>query len=383
MLSRSTLNRILELRSEEAPIVSVYVDSRPTSPNGPVRLRLKNLIKHARELGETLGLSHAAKQSLREDLERLEALEEPLTTPSAPGYAIFACSALGFYEIVPLPRSVRDSITVDNDPYVRPMLAILDEYRRFCAVVVDRRQAAVYEFFMGELLDTDIRISEGVRKKNYAGHYGLKEHNVRNHAEEVANRHYRAVASLLFDRFKANEYDLLFVGGHEDTNQEFIPFLHPYVRQRVAGTFVVDPATVTPAELKEICSRLEREYEEREERELVQQLLDGAVKERQAVLGIERTLDAANVAAISTLLVQDGAVVPGVVCDSCGWLGLEGDRCPNCQSDTRKAPDILDELAEDVISEGGTVEHIASDTPLKQHVVGAMIRFPVPVLEKA
>ncbi len=383
MLSRSTLNRILELRSNDAPIVSVYVDSRPNAPDGPVRLRLKNLIKHARDLGETLGLSHEAKKSLREDLERLEALEEPLTTPAAPGYAIFGCSALNFFEIVPLPRPVRDSIAVDNDPYVRPMLAILDEYRRFCAVVVDRRQAAVYEYYMGELLDTDIRISEGVRKKNYAGYYGLKEHNVRNHAEEVAHRHYRAVAALLFDRFKRHDFDLLFVGGHEETSQEFLPFLHPYVAQRVAGTFVVDPSTVTPAELKEICARLEREYEEREERELVQRLMDGAVRERQAVLGIERTLDAANVAAISTLLVQDGATLPGVVCDACGWLGREGDRCPNCQSETRQAPDILDELAEDVIAEGGTVEHIASDTPLKEHVVGALIRFPVPVLEKA
>ncbi|GIW97949.1 MAG: peptide chain release factor 1 [Pirellulaceae bacterium] len=383
MITKTTLDRVLNLHSPVAPILSVYLDTHPNSPHGPAKLRLKNLIKQAKEATPVEDLEHDAKSSFRQDLEKLEALEEQLVTPQAPGYAIFACSALDVLEVLPLPRRVRDRIVVDSDAYVRPMLAILDEYRRYCAVVLDRRQAAIYEFYMGELLDTEIRISEGVRKKNFAGYYGLKEHNVRNHAEEVAHRHYRAVAAALFDRFKAHHYDLLLIGGHEETNEEFQQFLHPYVRERVAGTFTIDPSTMTMGELKEACARLEREFEEAEERQLVQQLLDGAVHERRAVLGIQRTLDAANAAAIGTLLIQDGVTRPGAICDNCGHLALEATACPNCQTPMREVPDVLDELAEDTINEGGSVEHIRSETQLKEHGVGAMIRFPVPVLSQA
>jgi peptide chain release factor subunit 1 len=83
-------------------------------------------------------------------------------------------------------------------------------------------------------------------------------------------------------------------------------------------------------------------------------------------------------AAVQTLLVQDGAVVPGVACDNCGWLGLAGEACPVCSSHLRQTPDVLDELVQAVIEESGTVEHVVADTPLTEHVAIASLRFPVP-----
>jgi hypothetical protein len=58
---------------------------------------------------------------------------------------LFSCSGKGFYEEVALPRALRDRAVVDADPYVRPMLAVLDEYHRMCVVVVDEASAVVWQ----------------------------------------------------------------------------------------------------------------------------------------------------------------------------------------------------------------------------------------------
>jgi len=84
------------------------------------------------------------------------------------------------------------------------------------------------------------------------------------------------------------------------------------------------------------------------------------------------------VAAIQTLLVEEGAVVPGVVCDQSGWLALAGDTCPLSENPTRHTPDVINELVEAVIDEGGSIQHIEADTGLKQYTVAATLRFPLP-----
>jgi peptide chain release factor subunit 1 len=39
---------------------------------------------------------------------------------------------------------------------------------------------------------------------------------------------------------------------------------------------------------------------------------------------------------------------------------------------------VLDELVQVVIDEGASVEHVSAHTALKEHVVAASLRFPLP-----
>jgi peptide chain release factor subunit 1 len=71
-------------------------------------------------------------------------------------------------------------------------------------------------------------------------------------------------------------------------------------------------------------------------------------------------------------------VLPGTVCDNDGYLAVEGDRCPVCRRELRRTPDVVDELVQAVIDEGGSVEHVAADTPLREHVTAATLRFRPP-----
>jgi hypothetical protein len=39
---------------------------------------------------------------------------------------------------------------------------------------------------------------------------------------------------------------------------------------------------------------------------------------------------------------------------------------------------VLEELVQTVIDEGGSIEHVVNDTELKEHLVAAELRFPLP-----
>jgi peptide chain release factor subunit 1 len=97
-----------------------------------------------------------------------------------------------------------------------------------------------------------------------------------------------------------------------------------------------------------------------------------------AAVGLEACLWAGSVTAIDTLYVQDGAVFPGVVCDESGWFATAGERCPLCGGELRSTPDVIDELVEAVIDEGGSIRHVRAETKLREHVAAAVLRFALP-----
>jgi peptide subunit release factor 1 (eRF1) len=93
---------------------------------------------------------------------------------------------------------------------------------------------------------------------------------------------------------------------------------------------------------------------------------------------------AVNENAIDLLFVNDDDSAPGRACDNCSWLGLADEFagaetvCPVCSATTRPTPDVIDEMAEKVVSTSGRVEHVYTETELSDPVVAAFLRFPVP-----
>jgi peptide chain release factor subunit 1 len=146
----------------------------------------------------------------------------------------------------------------------------------------------------------------------------------------------------------------------------------------VAGTFSVDPTTAPLAEIRSSASSILERYEREEELRLVSEVFEKAAMGQPAALGLESCLQAAPVAAIKTLLVLQGAIAPGVVCDESRWLAASGDICPVCGNPTRRTPDVIDELVAVVIDEGGSARHVEADTKLSEYLVAAELRFPLP-----
>jgi hypothetical protein len=378
MLTAQTVEDLIRFPPGDAPVLSLYVGI-PADPGtaGPLHTRVHGLLDQLQPLADDISLDRAARMSVRKDLERLHAAAtEERWAP--PGAAVFACAGRGLYERVELPRPVRDRAVADATPYVRPLLAVLDEYHRACVVVVDRERGLIWDLYQGEMQEVAQTRDPTLRKPNYGGWYGLREQPVRHKAQEMAKHHYRKVAQQVADLFRSHSPELLIVGGHQDEVPEFLSFLSREVQAKLAGTFELDPHTATPAVIRDQAQRIVENYEREDERRRVADVLEKVAAHGRAVAGLEPCLWAASTAAVQDLLVQEDAVVAGVVCDRSGWLGLAGETCPVCGAPTRRTGDLLDELAEAVVEEGGSVEHVQADTPLKEFTVAAAIRFPLP-----
>jgi peptide chain release factor subunit 1 len=372
--SAETIARIEGFRSPGPPVVTAYL-TVPPGPEGRKRVRsgMDSLLHQIRPLANDRGLEHAARLSLREDIERLGSVAD--AGPFKAGtLAIFSCGGAGFFEVIGLPRSVRDRITVDATAATRLMLGVLAEYRRCCAVVVDRETAYAWELYLGEVLDTGALPGPALRGIGHAVNERRNDHKV----EELEKRHFRDVASALDALFRTRGYDVMTVGGHGDELPRFLELLPNRLRERVVGTFTIDHHSVTPAAARERSEEILQRYELEEHRRLVAEVLARAGSGGRAVAGLASCLWAGSVRAVEALYVQEGADAPGVVCEQSHWLGLSGERCPICGRPTREAPDIIDELAEAVIDESGSVHHVPADAGLAERIAAASLRFPLP-----
>ncbi|NMO90513.1 hypothetical protein [Actinomycetospora sp. TBRC 11914] len=377
MITAEIVHRILRLRGDGLPLVSVYVRV-PTDPTDRADLpgRLNSVLDQVEPMAEDKSLDRAARLSLRGDMERMR--EEVRTERWRPGaVAFFSCSARDVFEAVQLPRAVQDRVVLDETPWVRPMLAVLEEYARCCVVVVDRARARVWEWFADEIEPIAALSDRTMRKPNYAA--TMAEDRVHHKAEELAREHYRHTAAELAQLHEADGYDLLAVGGHRAELPQFLDALPRGLRKRVAGTFTVDPHTVDRGTIKQKVEPIVARYMRDVDLRLVGEVLESVARGRGfGVLGVADCLWAATVKAVETLLVQDGAMVAGVACTNCSWLGTSGDTCPLCEHATRHTEDILDELTRAVIDESGSVRHVQEDTDIAEHLAAASLRFPLP-----
>ncbi len=374
MIQSETIDRIVRWNGDGLPVVSLYVHVDPDR-RLDLDSQLASLLDQIRPLAYDESLAHEARLSVRNDIEHIqEAAGQQRWKPGA--VSIFSCSGRGLFEEVELPRAVHDRVVVDATPWVRPLLAVLDDYHRSCIVMIDKGQARMWELYQDELREAVTVQGETLRKPNYA--HGKAEHNVHNRAEELMNRHYRGVAEQLDQMFRTDGYELLVIGGHDHDVPGFVEFLPLNLRARVAGTFTMDPGTATPGDIRKSAESILERHEREEERRIAAEVLQLNAMGGLAAVGLRRCLWAGSIAAAQLLLVEGGATAPGVMCDESRWLAPSGEACPMCGRATRHIPDVIDELVTAVIDDGGSVEHVQAETELRQHLVAARLRFPLP-----
>jgi peptide subunit release factor 1 (eRF1) len=371
MITAETANRIVQFQGDGMPVVSLYVAIEPGVSQRDVHSRVTSLVDQIDGLAKDRNLQHEPRLSLRGDIERIgERMTEEAWPPR--GLAVFSCSARGFYEEVSLPRAVRDRVVVDETAWARPMLAVLDEYRRSCVVVVDKERARCWELYQDEMRELTTFTDRLGKFDNYAG--GDLDR-IRN---ELSRRHYRRVVQVLDELFRTEQYDLLIIGGHDFELPVFLEFLTRDLRDRLAGSFSIDLPTATAAEVRAGAQAMLQRYQSEQEQKAVSEIVDRAAAGGLAAVGVPACLWAGSVAAIQTLLVQEGGTVAGVVCEDSGWLAAAGDSCPVCGQPARHTSDVIGELIQAVIDEGGSIEHVEADTQLKEYTLAAALRFPLP-----
>jgi peptide chain release factor subunit 1 len=370
--SQKVIDRLTGFEPTDLPVVSMYMAFDPADRKS-IRAEADSMLHELRSVSKDRSLAHEARVSLRQDIERTEELfgDNP---PIQRAMAIFACSGADLFEVVALPRALRTRLTVNGRPSVGPMLAVLQEYERLLAVVVERHGAHAWEIYLGAERDAGRVKGPDLRRFGAAGRRASSPQHHEDKGERVERTFFKDLAGAL----EHLSYDVLAFGGHEPELSHLMEALPRPVSERTIGTFAIDPSTATAAEVRERAQALLDEHDRERQRRRVDGVTEAVAAGAHAALGLEDCLWGASTAAVQTLLVEEGARVPGVVCDESRWLARSGDICPLCGSETRHTNDVIEELVEAVIDAGGSIYHIAVDTPLRKHLTGAELRFPLP-----
>jgi len=208
-LTADMVRSLAARKSTTGPIVSLYLDV-----DGQRHIRARDyeheLDRMLREVRERGGGAEAAEA----DLRRVEAfVKAGIDRSRTRGIAVFASSADALFETVELAVGVRNHLAVDHIVHIRQLEGLLERYRRYGVLLIDRQRARLMVFRAGEVHDRSELFDELPRHDDDGG--GWDRDHVRDHAEAQAQHHLRRAAQAAFSLHQERPFDHLVLSGPE------------------------------------------------------------------------------------------------------------------------------------------------------------------------
>lgn len=362
---------IAALRSSTGALMSVYLE-RP-SPGGWAAL----ITDLGRDLkGGAASRGRAVSKSVDSDLRRLKTMADRFETEVTPGYALFAAAMDGIWELKPLAHRAGSIAVLGSRPYLRPLRAVPRPIRT-AVMVADRSQVRLFVGFDGDLEELVDPLTVDIGKQNYGGFGGYAEHGVRARAQEVASRLWREGGEILLTRHQETPFDLLLVGGLEESIEDIRAEMHPYLRELPSASIMLSPSDVTLSRLRSELVSQRIEFRKNRENRLVDEVLGAAARGDGGVLGLTATLAAVNAQGVSDLVVGGEFARSGMMCSDCGYIDRTNADCPVCGATMLEVDDVVSAAMDATVAAGGRISQLMIGSALDSHGVGALTRFPV------
>src|SRR3972149_8204365 len=154
IISPEQLQRLAAQRSDQG-VLSVYLHIDPTllharhHPVAEFKAALK--LVNGRPPGTGPSGEEERPPELRRESDRVLRFLEESWRAEGQGLVIFSSEPLGLWEVITLRVPVPNAVYFGDTPHVHLLAAIIDEYERYAAVVVDKEDAHLYVIHMGEI----------------------------------------------------------------------------------------------------------------------------------------------------------------------------------------------------------------------------------------
>jgi peptide subunit release factor 1 (eRF1) len=374
------LERLTRVQTQNHSVVTCYLKLEPRDRSrGKYQIKLKNRVKSAVQGLPHLGLSRSQSEAVLRDLDRIQQfLRSQSNLPATQGVAVFACEPIKLFETVALPVVYRSRLAVDSTPLVRELASVEDEFGRLLTVVLDRTSARFFEVTAFDTRELPSLRAESTRGKRFRadqnGSGGWGEHAYHNRIRQEKQRHYEAIARELFAIDRRHPAQGIVLAGPGPEAGAVVPFLHPYLAQRLMGTARINPKDTSPAAVHAATLTVRESFERASEREVVRRMQE-AVGSGWAVNGLTPTLRALSRGQVRTLLVNADSSQPGFRCGDSGRLALTE---PECREEGQPIPvlDVVDDAIEEALRQGVDV-NVVYEPEAREAIQGlaALLRF--------
>ena len=329
----------------ERPVITFYLNFSPERlirADPPVFVSVFHSLRHqaleARK-AHIEALPREQRLGLPDDLREVEAFLEGYQPSGARSIVVFK-SGEQLNRVMPLPVRVADSLTIDADPYVEPLEAIMEEQHRVLVVDLAKEKATflLYELGFEEQIHS---IRSFVPSDTVdAGRPGK----VQRHRLTHLQWHFKASAQAAERLFRERGCDFLALIGEETLVKDFEDYLAKSLRDHLVAELHWSPDDGPNRRRAALEEALAKQRKKEEEAALGE--LGFFQGHNRLAAGLEKVLDAANLFLMRQLVLDDQLVRPGYVCREHHFLSLTSGPCPFDGQALVPAENVVDELVE-------------------------------------
>jgi hypothetical protein len=341
-MSREELRNITR-DHDESPVITLYLNfaGQQLVRDHPLFLTVFDSLRHG-ELEARKpyieSLPHAQRLRVPEDLADVHAFLEGFQPEGARAIVIFKQGAR-LNRVMPLPVRIADSLTIDLDPYIEPLEAILEEQRRVLVVELSKEKTSVSVYELGYEEPVGAIKAFVPSDSVDASQPGKAQRHRLTHFQW----HLKSSAQFADRLFREKGADLVALIGEEGLVKEFEDYLPKAMRERLLTRLRLSPEDrhKRRAALAEALA----EERKREEEAALDEL--GFYKGHgRLAAGLEPVIDAANLFLMRQLFLDDRLTRAGYVCRAHHFLSLTPGPCPFDNQPLLPAENVIDELVE-------------------------------------
>lgn len=294
--------------------------------------------------------------------------------PPGRSVAMFFSGPGGMRTVLPLQFPVLPVARFEPRPVLSPLIAALDEHRRYCVVVFDKEHARIITVFLGAV-EEEVMLHGDVIGRSAAGGWG--QANYARHREHHLHEHARRTVEHLWAIDRSRPLHSLILSGPDEALEVLQRMLPSALARSVVATMHIEMFAVTPDVVK-LVSSVEASAREREDGEIVAGIITETEKGGRATLGWDDTLQALGEGRVHMLVLREHVTRPGVQCPEGHFLSTSTVRfCPLCGEELWRSDDIAENAVRVAMLTDAQVHFLApgSSALLEGRGLAAVLRY--------
>ena len=361
MISEKELQELTGLNAG-APVLSLFLN---TDLSQQSKEKCKLVL---RDLLERVKSSAAA-----EDVAKMATFFDLEYDWQGKGVAIFSASKSEFWRVYPLAVPIQSEAHTGEQPYIRPLTQIFNDYPRYGVALVDQEGARLFLIHLGQIEEKAGWTGQDLKRHKQGGFSAAR---FQRRVDQQAQQNLKNAAETTVRFCEENQCSFLILSGSGDTLPRFRAMLPKALQKQIVGTLGLD-VTAPASEVMVHASKLIVQEQSQREQQLVEDLVTATAKGGGAVIGLADTFYNAHQGRVHTLVLERGFEANGYLCPGCGYVSSEPiTKCPFCGGKPEPVEGAVNRVVQKVIQSGGKVETVATSEALtKAGHIGAILRY--------
>lgn len=373
MLSREELREIAAMEGKNGYFASLYLNVDPIfNKKGDYAVHFKNMMKNTIET-----LDKTVYKTVKDDLEKIESYVLSNKRLFKKGLALLSSAGNSLWREYNLSVPVKNELIVDKTPYTKPLMDVLDNYQRYALLLVAKESARIFMVHLGEIVEYgEVHTADIPGKHKKGGWFALSQNHYERHIDYHVGMHLKDVVNKL-ESFIGGEYiGRLIIGGSDEAVSMVKGMLHKTIGDKIIGTAKVE-MFAKPDEVLKKVEPIVSAYEKKKEEETVDVLIAKALKNENAVLGLDSVINALQEQRVMKLILVKDYKASGYNCNLCAHISVQKvDSCPFCNGKIEAVDYMVDLAGQRAIQQNALVEVVADSKKLMDAGgIGAFLRF--------